>query len=111
MRAQEIIRSLLDLIDGQATAEPQVQIVTVDEPQEENPDTVRKFKQIVDLLSKDDTDGSDSVFSNAPNEEYADVDAVTKDAGGGWQEPKHPADIRVQHPSAYPSHQHNPENE
>ena len=111
MRAQEIIRSILDLIDGQKTAEPEIQVVAVAEPQEENPDTIRKFKQIVDLVSKDDTDGSASVFSNAPNEEYADIDAVTKDAGGGWQEPKHPSDIRVQHPSAYPGHQHNPENE
>ena len=105
MRAQEIIRSILDLIDGEKQEQPAVQVVAVAEPQEENPDTIRKFKQIVDLVSND-TDGSDSVFSNAPNEEYADVDAVTKDAGGGWQEPKHPADIRVQHPSMYPGHQH-----
>lgn len=104
MRAQEIIRSILDLIDGEQTAQPEVKVVAVAQPQED-PDTIRKFKQIVDLVS-DDTDGSDSVFSNAPNEEYADVDAVTKDAGGGWQAPKEPSDIRVQHPSAYPGHQH-----
>ena len=123
MRANEIIRSILDLIDGvdsgdqQPTvkiaigadpieAEPAVLVAEPEEAGEYAGDDIRRFKQIVDLAT-DDTDGSDSPFSNAPNEKIASVDAVTKDAGGGWQNPKHPADIRVQHPSMYPGHQHN----
>lgn len=120
MRANEIIRSILDLIDGvdngnqQPTVsiaigktpvetEPQILAVADSEDDEFAHDDVRRFKQIVDLA---DTDGSNSPFSNTPNEKIADVDSVTKDAGGGWQAPKHPADQRVQHPSLYPGHQH-----
>ncbi len=119
MRANEIIRSILDLIDGvdSGNQPPTVSIAIGKTPVETEPqelsvlsadddfehDDVRRFKQIIDLA---DTDGSDSPFSNAPNEKVADVDSVTKDAGGGWQAPKHPADQRVQHPSLYPGHQH-----
>jgi hypothetical protein len=107
MRANEIIRSLLDLIDG-VEQEPVVQIAIepIDAPEDEfDGDDIRRFKQIIDLAS-DETDGTNSPFSNTPNEKVADIDAVTKDAGGGWMAPKHPSDIRVQHPSAYPGHQH-----
>lgn len=116
MRANEIIRSILDLIDGldSGQKQPTLQIAIGSAPVESKPssdsdkfagDDVRRFKQIVDLASGD-TDGSASVFSNAPNEQTADIDAVTVDAGGGMQAPKHPSDIRVQHPSMYPGHQH-----
>lgn len=117
MRANEIIRSILDLIDGLdgGQKQPTLQIAIGSTPVEVEPtsnadnefagDDIRRFKQIVDLAD-DDTDGSASVFSNAPNEKTADIDAVTKDAGGGMQAPKHPSDIRVQHPSMYPGHQH-----
>jgi hypothetical protein len=47
-----------------------------------------------------------SPFSNSPNEKYAGIEAVTTDAGGGMQAPKHPSDIRGEHPSMYPGHQH-----
>ena len=33
-------------------------------------------------------------YSNTPNEQYADVAAVTTQAGGGVNGPKHSADIR-----------------
>jgi hypothetical protein len=36
---------------------------------------------------------------------YADIDSVTKNAGGGVNGPKHPADIRGEHPSMYPAYQ------
>jgi len=107
MRANEIIRSLLDLIDG-VEQEPVVQIAVepIDAPEDEfDGDDIRRFKQIIDLAS-DETDGTNSPFSNTPNEKVADIDAVTVDAGGGVNSPKHPSDIRVQHPSAYPGHQH-----
>jgi hypothetical protein len=104
MRAHEIIRGLLDLLDG-AKDEQQATVVqiAVEPNANEFSDDVRRFKQIVDLA---DTDGSMSPFSNAPNEQYADLDAVTTNAGGGVNGPKHPSDIRGEHPSMYPAHQH-----
>jgi len=116
MKANEIIRGLLDLIDGidSNSEQPTVKISLGSEPIESEPmiiaepedefasDDVRRFKQIVDLAS---TDSTQSPFSNAPNEAYADIDAVTTDAGGGVNNPKHPSDQRVQHPSLYPGYQ------
>jgi hypothetical protein len=52
-------------------------------------DDIRRFRQIVDLA-----DTAPSEYPNTPREEYADVDAVTSAAGGGWMEPKHTKDIR-----------------
>jgi hypothetical protein len=118
MRANEIIRGLLDFIDGVdgGNSQPSVQIsidsqpveqepmaVVAIEPEQENPEDIRRFKQIVDLAAQP---GEASPFSNTPNEQYADVEAVTKDAGGGWMSPKNPSDIRGEHPSMYPAHQH-----
>lgn len=62
------------------------------------PDDIRRFKQIVDLADS----GEPTEYTNTPKEEYADVDSVTSAAGGGWMEPKHPADIRGEQPSIYP---------
>jgi hypothetical protein len=53
------------------------------------PDSIRRFQQIVDLADVQQTE-----YSNTPKEEYADIDSVTKAAGGGWMEPKHVDDIR-----------------
>ena len=118
MRANEIIRSLLDFIDGVdgGNSQPSVQLsidsqpieqepvaVVAMEPEQENPEDIRRFKQIVDLAAQP---GEMSPFSNTPNEQYAEVDAVTKDAGGGWMAPKNPSDIRGEHLSMYPAHQH-----
>lgn len=118
MRANEIIRGILDLIDDidskgkQPTlsislgslpieSEP-TQVDVMEPPQEFEQDDVRRFRQIVDLAN---TDGTNSPFSNAPNEAYADIESVTTDAGGGVNNPKHPSDQRVQHPSLYPGYQ------
>lgn len=123
---QDIISDIVNLLDGGITnvIEPQLRQVeppqavttvlvahptaTVHAPADASPfthagDDIRRFKQIVDLA---DNNGLEP-YGNEPDEKYADIDAVTCDAGGGWQEPKHPSDIRVQHPSAYPGHQHN----
>ena len=116
MKANEIIRGLLDLIDGidSNSEQPTVKISLGSEPIECEPmiiaepedefagDDIRRFKQIIDLAN---TDGSKSPFSNSPNEQYADIKAVTTDAGGGVNNPKHPSDQRVQHPSLYPNAQ------
>lgn len=104
MRATEIIRGVLDLIDQVEQNETQPEPVIVAAKTEVEPgnpldDNVRRFKQIVDLVSKD-KDPAD--FANSPDEVVADIDAVTTDAGGGWMAPKHPADIRGEHPSMFP---------
>lgn len=93
MRATDIIRDLLDLIDGidsaqtpEPTAEIEIQL-----PDPTVASDINHFKQIVDLANQPEefTD-----FANQPNEKYADVAAVTTDAGGGVNGPKDPADIR-----------------
>jgi len=111
MRANEIIRAILDIIDGDnVTQGPQgIQgepiVISVEPEQEYEHDDIRRFKQIVDILDNP-TDGTNSPFSNAPNEVVTDVESVTTDAGGGVNNPKHPSDQRVQHPSLYPADQH-----
>ena len=61
------------------------------EAQDEN-----HFKQIQDLQS----DGC-TKYSNSPDEQYAGLESVTTDAGGGVNGPKHAADIRTDSPSLY----------
>lgn len=99
MRATEIIRDLLDLIDRveqEQTVEPEVEIEieTPDQAADDN-----HFKQIADLAGQPDLHTD---FANQPNEKYATIDAVTKNAGGGVNGPKHPADIKGSTQSLYP---------
>jgi len=112
MRIQDIIRNMIDMIDGVQQEPEQTTTVivahptaTIDEPEDASPlthgDDIRRFKQIVDLA---DNDGVEP-YGNTPKEKYADIDSVTVDAGGGMQAPKHPADIRGEHPSMYPAYQ------
>ena len=60
-------------------------------PQDEN-----HFKQIEDLHSDGYTQ-----YSNTPDEQYAELEAVTSHAGGGVNGPKHAADLRTDSPSLY----------
>lgn len=86
MRVTEIIRGILDIIDGKNVPRP-------DEPvpnEQFYDDDVRRFRQIVDLKDK----GEVNQYSNTPKEEYAGVEAVTSAAGGGPNKPKHVDDIR-----------------
>jgi len=103
MRATEIIRGVLDLIDQveqDQQPEPIAVIAKAEvEPGNELDDNVRRFKQIVDLVSGQQ---DPAAFANEPDEKVADIDRVTVDAGGGWNGPKHPADIRGEHPSMFP---------
>jgi hypothetical protein len=112
MRATEIIRQLMclvDEIDGQDTDltmgpvnEPvpgAVAVAVHAEPNTEFGDGPRRFKQIFDILSAE----KDQMYSNSPDEVVAGIDSVTKDAGGGWNGPKHPSDLRVHDPSMYPN--------
>jgi len=104
MRATEIIRGVLDLIDqveqNETSQEPVVIAAKTEiDPGNELDDNVRRFKQIIDLVSGDN---DPAAFANQPDERVADIDSVTVDAGGGVNGPKHPADIRGEHPSMFP---------
>jgi hypothetical protein len=98
MRAHDIIRSVLDLIDDiEGTNQPA--IISVVEPQPEpTDDESRRLQQIIDLLAQ-----SYQTYDNSPAEVVAGIDSVTKNAGGGWNGPKHPADIRADSVSMYPN--------
>ena len=102
MRIHDIIRSVLDIID-QVDGEPHTAIDQPDDtPQGYCDDDIARFKQIAGIVSQP---GEMSPLSNAPNEKIADITAVTVDAGGGVNGPKHPHDIRVKDPSMYPNQQ------
>jgi len=99
MRAVDLIRSLLDFID-QETVEPTIHITKVNMPDEfpdEDPEQLRKQNQIKDLAPS----SCGTQYANSPDEKIANIDAVTHDAGGGMHLPKHPADIRGEHPSMF----------
>ena len=99
MRATDIVRQVLDLLDqveGQHDLKPEVKI---DVQQNDEPEN--RFKSILAMLDAD----SFGPLANSPNEVVAPIEAVTTDAGGGVNAPKHPADIRVKDPSAYPDQQ------
>ena len=92
MRATDIVRQVLDLLDaveGQHDLKPEVKI---DVQQNDEPDN--RFKQILAMLDAD----SFGPLANSPNEVVAPIEAVTTDAGGGINGPKHPDDIRVKDP-------------
>lgn len=93
MKVAEIIRSILDILDSQEST-----TTVSDQPVGYSDNDIKRFRQIVDLA-----DSPQTGYSNEPNEQYADLDSVTNDAGAdGWQGTKDPADIRGEHPSLYP---------
>jgi hypothetical protein len=104
-----MIKTMLTIIDGGQAAQVTI-TAPVGQPElepipgEESPfthtgDDINRFKQIVDLASEPKQSG---IFANAPDTKYSDIDSVTVDAGGGMNGPKHPHDLRVKDPSAYP---------
>ena len=114
MRIHELIRGILNVLDGheQQDAVQTTTVVvahptaTIDQPEDASPlshagDDINRWRQIVDLA---DNDGCEP-YGNTPKEKYADIESVTVDAGGGVNGPKHPHDIRVKDPSAYPNQQ------
>jgi hypothetical protein len=64
-------------------------------------DDVNRFKQVMDLISQE----QNTEYENEPAEQYAGIEAVTTDAGGGMNGPKHPHDLRVKDPSQHPGQQ------
>ena len=111
MKITDVIRKVIDVID-QAEAEEQSQVevirpeeadggieaevqINFNDPAEEE---IRRFKQIAGLT----TDAARPLIANAPDEKYADISAVTTNAGGGLNGPKNPADIKGSTMSMYP---------
>jgi hypothetical protein len=95
MRATDIVRQVLDLLDaveGQHDLKPEAEVHI---HQNNEPDD--RFRSILAMLDAD----SFGPLANSPNEVVAPVSSVTTDAGGGLNGPKHPADIRVKDPGAY----------
>jgi hypothetical protein len=104
MRASEIIRGVLDLIDQVECAQRSEAEITIIDPVEEPVQTGvdnNRFKQIFDILSAE----RDQMYDNSPNEVVAGIKSVTTHAGGGVSGPKNPSDIRTNAPSMYPGSQ------
>lgn len=101
MRAQEIIRAVLNMLDRSEQTDSKINDTAEDSVYTDN--DIKRFRQIVDLAAGSDQKG----YGTRPNEEYAGIEAVTNDAGAdSWQGTKHPADIRGEHPSLYPGTVH-----
>ena len=96
MSARDLLRAVLDILDAEDE-----QKVKADITINQNDERPSHFKQILAMLDAD----SFGPLANSPNEVVAPVSAVTTDAGGGLNAPKHPHDIRVKDPSAYPDQQ------
>ena len=107
MRATEFIRNVLDLIDqiDCAHTEPEQQDDQKDTPLNQTGVDTNRFHQIFDMLTAE----KDGVYDNSPNVVVAGIESVTTNAGGGWNGPKHPADIRADSVAMYPNHLHKPE--
>lgn len=96
MRAHEIIRSVLELLDKIDTKSDE----TVVEPVEtSDPEELARMKQIAGLI-----DRTEPILTNRPKEAVADIDAVLA-SGTDVNKSKHPADIRTNAPSMYPAAQ------
>ena len=114
MRITDIIRDILDLVDGEQKENPVVSrdndSVNFDldrdgetdmeiEPEAPNSehDDIRRFKQLAGI----EAHNPDAEYANEPHPTMTGIEAVTTDAGGGVNGPKHPADIRVKDPRGY----------
>ena len=103
MRATDIVRQVLDLLDEIEGPQDVRPGVLLDETcgAEQGEPIAGRFKQIFAMLDAPKSD----LYANTPNEVVADIEAVTTLAGGGLNGPKHPPDIRVKDPSMYPDQQ------
>jgi hypothetical protein len=98
MRATDIVRQVLDLLDElEGPHDIEQDGIQADVHVHQNGDDDNRFKQILAMLDAN----SFGPLANSPNEVIAPLSAVTTDAGGGVNGPKHPADIRVKDPRGY----------
>jgi hypothetical protein len=110
MKATEIIRGVLDLIDKVECSSENPDIEVIDAELHQDPiitglDTNR-FKHIFAMLDAERS--APPMYNNSPNAVVADIAAVTTDAGGGWNGPKNPADMKADSISLYPNFQAQP---
>ena len=99
MRATDIVRQVLDLLD-QVEGQHDIDMDAVPDETcgaEQGEPIAGRFKQIFAMLDAP----NEGPLANSPNEVVADVDAVTTLAGGGLNGPKHSADIRVKDPRGF----------
>lgn len=97
MRASEIIRGVLDLIDQ---IDANQEVAQSEQPVRTGVDDNR-FKQILDFI----TTQRNQQYDNSPAEVMATSKSVTIDAGGGVNGPKNPADIKSNSIPMYPEWQ------
>jgi len=119
MKATEIIRGVLDLIDHVETVDSELETAATEKehidsnnsilPLSKDAEEINRYKQIVDLLPKE----SDPLtpFSNTPIPKVADIAAITIQSGDDLHKSKHPSDIRSNATSMYPFLQYNPDKE
>lgn len=86
MKLSDILRDFADLLDQQ----------------DDRYNDPNRSQQMRDLTAKTKAPGD---LANSPDTQYASVDAVTTNAGGGMHNPKHPADLRGNSQSLYPGAQ------
>lgn len=107
MKATDIIRGLLDLIDRVDCVarqhEPDVSIIVAPDEEIQTGVDTNRFKHIYAML--DAQHSNSPMYDNSPNEAVAGIESVTKDAGGGWNGPKNPADMKSNSISMYPNFQ------
>ena len=98
MRATDIVRQILDLLDAvEGPHDIEQDGIEAEVHVHQNGEDENRFKQVLAMLDAD----SFGPLANSPNEVVAPVSAVTTDAGGGVNGPKHPDDIRVKDPRGY----------
>ena len=97
MRATDIIRGVLDLIDQVEDSKGQQPTATIEIEPEQGEAEASRFKQIFAMLSNP----SHGPLGNSPNEVVADIHSVTDHAGGGVNGPRHPHDIRIKDPRGF----------
>jgi hypothetical protein len=97
MRATEIIRGVLDLIDQVECAQ--------EAPVQQDP-IGGAFAQLFAQLSAEPVEvQSASIYDNSPDVHVQGIDSVTTAAGlGGLNGPKNPSDIRSDSVSMYPNY-------
>ena len=96
MKITDIIRSVLDIIDGaEAPAEPVVAIEISAQPEQELAD----MQKLAGILGTESPE-----YANEPQEVIAPLGAAFP-AGDDVHHSKNPADIRTNAPSMYPGYQ------
>lgn len=111
MKATDIIRGVLDIIDNlecrDKPADPVIAVTVQPEEEIQTGVDTNRFKHIYAMLAAERSNLP--MYDNSPNEIVAGINSVTKDAGGGWNGPKNPADMKADSISMYPNHLHKPE--